>query len=204
MKQYAFYLKIVVPIITIAICGVLFGIFQYENAKYCNSPTTVSRTCITKSNQQIVKIDHKIIDGGSGYGAGPEDDLYGIVIKHDGKNTTLWIKPFPKALKTQPQAEMLSWNNRYIGVIVNQKTWYSYYWEPGFIKYTSILWLVLVFVIFGLPQALKLLAKYRFKKYINLKKIDTCVQVSYIFLGIAAFFIVFVVVDAATRMSLLI
>lgn len=196
--------KITVATITIAICGILFSIFQYENAEYCSSPTTVSRTCITKSNQQIVKIDHKVIGGGPGYGAGTEEDLYGIAIKNNGKNATLWLKPFPNVLKTQTQAEMLSWNDRYIGVVADNKIQYDYYWELGLIKAISITWLALVFVIFGLPQALKLLAKYRFKKYINLRKIDTCVQISYIFLSVEALITVLTIADAATRMSLLI
>jgi hypothetical protein len=180
-----------------------YRVHQYDSSGYCNSPTTVSRNCITKSTQTVYEVTKKTIGGGTGPGASPEEYLYGIVILSSNKST-IWLKPFPKQLKAGSKVETLSWNGHYIGISDNGKIQHAYYWEPAFAKISAYLWLVSIIMFHCLPFLFRQLYKTRFKKLsvkLHIKAFDHPFINLYVAI-VSGFFLGIAFIDGLLRMGM--
>lgn len=202
MDRRTIYFKIAFVFLTLAAGSILFSVYQFENAERCKSSTTVSRNCVTKAYMTIEEVTVKTIGGGTGPGGSPTEDLYGIVVKKGNSTETIWLKPFPEEFVATGKVETLSWNNHYIGVVVNSNVQYAYYWEPGFMKGAAYLWLVILALFYGVPFAFQKLATSKYKKQHPKEQLHTSFG-GYLFTCVAGAMLFLAWADGLLRMGLL-
>lgn len=116
----------------------MVGLNQFYNARACNAPTEVSKSCIATANLEIAKLDKR---SSGQYGEGRQ---YGVTVSYNGKLTTMWFEEPFSDLRVGDQMVVKAWNGCIISATnskgVEQK---EFEWDAGFLRGLTIFWFVL-------------------------------------------------------------
>lgn len=131
-KAYRYPLLALTLLYLLIVSDLSISLYQYNRAKPCDSPSQISRQCLSVTQQPVVKPTTKETTSGNG-GMGSRVTVAGVVVanRHDDSTTTLWLGKPVKNAAAGDVITVVGWNGHYFAAIKDGKTVNDIYWTPG-------------------------------------------------------------------------
>lgn len=132
MKRWQRTLLTVVVVVLLPIFGImLHNLNQYDPAKRCSSPNTVSRACVTYVPGNVAKEQEPEDTESCGNGGCSGHTEYKFVVKtQSGKEVTISVGESRKDLRQGDSVELIRWGNKLIGINGHGRPSYLDLWHP--------------------------------------------------------------------------